>query len=157
RSASRAHTVTQAPSRRNARATASPNPWLAPATSACRPESLTPSDLPSGPPIEEPRMLLEVAQGSDDTLTDGQRGVPSQRTDLRAVEEDEGAVADPSPLASRVRPLGRHAEMLRDPSDRIVHLTVLVGPEVEDVDLPARVRDREKHRVEAILDVEVGL
>ena len=91
-----------------------------------------------GRALQEPRVRLEVLERPDHALADRQRRLPAERADLRAVEEDERAVADPAALAARVDALGRQAEVLADPADRVVHLAVLVGAQVEDVDLVRR-------------------
>src|SRR2546427_1028812 len=108
-------------------------------------------------PLQEPRVLVQVAQRPDHALPDAQRRLPAQCADPGAVEKDERAIADPSSLPPRVNAFGGHAQILADPGDGIVHLAVLVGAEVEDVDLLASRLDCQEHRIDAVLDVQIGL
>src|SRR5450755_3019312 len=107
--------------------------------------------------FEQPRVRDEVFERADNAVANRELRRPAEAADAAAVEEDERAVADPSSFPARVRELRRNAEMLADPADGVVHFAVLVGPEVEDVDLVGRAVDGDQHRVDAILDVHVRL
>src|ERR1043166_154811 len=157
RSALRAHNMTWAASCTNARATARPNPRPEPVTQPRRPASFIVRRRRSCPALQQPGGLLEKAEGSHHALPDVEGRLPAQRPDPRAVEEDERAGADPPSFAAGVLPLRRHAEILADPPDGLIQLTVLVRAKVEDVDLPGGLRDRQQDRVDAIVPVETGL
>ena len=80
---------------------------------------------------------------------------PSARMRSR-VEQDERAVADPAALAARIGQLRADAEALRNPADRVVDAACFVGAEIEDMDLVVEDADREQHRVDAVVHVEIG-
>jgi hypothetical protein len=61
------------------------------------------------------------------------------------------------PVASRVFQLRANAEPLANPFDRIVDLTMLVGSEIQNVDLFLSAGERRENRVQTILHVQVGL
>src|SRR5262249_12244910 len=91
---------------------------------------------PSRPLVQQPWIRLQILERADDAVTDREPRRPSDRLHLRRLEEDEGAIADPAAIATRVGELRRDSKMSGDPADGIVYLAVLVGAEVEDVALP---------------------
>src|SRR4051794_38855945 len=106
-------------------------------------------------PLEHPLLLVQEFDGAFDRLTDGEAGLPAQSPELRAVEKNEGTVADPAALSASINELGRHFHVRANPSDGIVHRAVLVGAEVvHDAFFRGRPDDRE-HGVHAVLHVEV--
>src|SRR4029453_12602124 len=60
-------------------------------------------------------------------------GTPAERVDAGGIEEDERVVTDPAARTAGVVEPGIEAEIRRDPVDRVVHLAILVGAQVEHV------------------------
>src|SRR5207244_3433120 len=104
-----------------------------------------------------PRVSRKITDGPNDPRADCHRRPPAQGADAGTIEKDERAVADPAPLAAGVSQAGRNAQLLADPSDRIVNLAVLVRAEVEQVDAVAGLCQRQHDRVHAVADVQVRL
>src|SRR5690349_16498351 len=69
------------------------------------------------PRLKQLRGLPQVIDRPLHALPDRQLGLPSQRTDLRRIQEDEGTVADPSALAAGVASLRTDAQLLADPAE----------------------------------------
>src|ERR1041385_488522 len=157
RSALRAHNMTCAPSSQKAGAPANPTPRPEPEIRARLPANFMVRARRSCPALQQPGGLLEEAEGAHHALPDAEGRHPAQRPDPRAIEKDERAVAGPASVTAGVHPLGRHAEILADPADGLIHLTVLVRAEVEDVDFAFRLRERQQDRVDAVVNVEIGL
>ena len=103
------------------------------------------------------RVIVESSSALDETQAISRAGTAASGAGLsrmesfgaqpkprisRAVEEDERAVADPAAVAAGVGEARVHAELLRDPADRVVDLAVLVRAEVEDLSSAARALDR---------------
>src|SRR5204862_2960918 len=111
----------------------------------------------SAPGLEQPGVGAQVVERAHDALLDCQLRDPAQAPHARAVQEDEGAVADPAALAAPVGEPRRDAEGPGDPADGVVDCAVLVGAEVEDRGLGLRALDGHDDRVDAVVHVEVRL
>src|SRR5580692_8786704 len=70
-----------------------------------------------------------------------QSRLPAQRADARAVEQNKGTVANPAAFTAGIRKLGMQTEMLTNPADGVVHLAILVRPEIKDVHFGLRALD----------------
>src|ERR1019366_4949165 len=112
---------------------------------------------PSSTCLINPRIGPEIIESPDDAIVDRNFRRPAQTSDLRAVEEDERTVTDPTALAAGVRQTRRDAETLRNPANGLIHFAILVGTKVVDVNAGHRILHRQKDRVDAVLNVEVGL
>src|SRR5687767_1358382 len=102
-------------------------------------------------------MSLEVLERADDARANREPGPPADGANLRGIEEDERIVADPAALAARVVDGRRGPKVPGDPANRLVDVAVLVGAEIVDVDLVAGAFDRHQDRVDAVLNVQIGL
>lgn len=98
-------------------------------------------------------MRADVFNCGQHGLLDGQSRTPAQGADARAIEQDEGTVANPAAFAARVRKFWMKTEVFTNPADGVVDLAILVGPEIEDVYFVFRPIDCGKNRIDAILHI----
>src|SRR5581483_11373675 len=90
-------------------------------------------------------------------LANAELRLPAEAPHLPGIEEDEGVVPDPAALTAGIAAFRVKLEVAGDPADRIVHLAIFIGAEVEDVDLVPRGDQSVENRVDAVPDVKVGL
>jgi hypothetical protein len=82
--------------------------------------------------------------------------LPAKTSDLRAIQENERAVSNPSSLAPRINTFRIQVKVASNPTDRIVHLAILISAKVENIYFLFALFNGEKHGINTILDVEVG-
>ena len=75
----------------------------------------------------------------------------------REFQEDEWVVADPSTLTAAVLNFRRYPERLADPSDGVIYRAIAVGAEIQNIHFLLRSPDGEKHGIDAVLHVKIGL
>src|ERR1051325_9002360 len=107
--------------------------------------------------LQQPRVLAQVRKRLENAVADRELGRPAQRSHLLAVKQDERVVSDPAAIATRVLASRLDTERFADPANRVVDLAILVGTEIEDVDLARRTLRRHENRVDAVLYVEIRL
>src|SRR5262245_29398453 len=93
------------------------------------------------PRFQHPRVRTQVVERANHRVADAQLLTPTERLQLRGVEEDEGTVADPPAGAAGVVPLWGQTKPFGDPAERVVHFAVFIRAEVHHV-----------HRVGRLLD-----
>src|SRR5215472_3588881 len=107
--------------------------------------------------LHDRRILLQKFHRAYDRLLNGELWPPAKRANSGTVKKDKRVVSDPAAIASTVPQFRFEPEMRTDPANGIAHLAVFVSPEVEDVYFPASSLDGQKHRVKAVLHIEIRL
>lgn len=109
------------------------------------------------PFAKSPWVFLKPAQGSRDSLSDGQFGFPSQTANPGAIKKNKWAVSNPSAFPSGIGSLGVEAELLGDAIDAVIHTYIFIRTQIENIHFFVGFLNGHLHGVQAVLNVKVRL
>src|ERR1700737_3232943 len=82
---------------------------------------------------EHPIVFPQPIDRAFDRLADSKPGLPPERLDSVRFQKNKRAVPDPPSLAARIGEPGMELQSLADPLGGVIHLAVLAGTEVENI------------------------